>query len=275
MAHIQLKNVSFNYNIYNAASRSLKMALMRNVGGDTKRNDLGVIEVQALRNVSLEIAHGERVGLIGRNGSGKSTLLKLLAGLYFPARGTIEVPGRVVSLMSRAVGIEQELPGRENIELPLRLMGATDAEVAAAKRDLAGFTGLGEFMDFPVRTYSDGMRARLVFGLCTSVAADVLLLEEWLSAGDIDFAHEAEQRLNDMLEKIGIVIVASHNLGLLSRVCSRVIWLERGRVIMDGHPHSVLTAYNEAARDRAEAAAIERDRLAHEAPETAMAGAAI
>src|SRR5690606_5073699 len=161
-------------------------------GGDGER---GIVEVQALSDVSLDLKEGDRLGLVGRNGAGKSTLLKVLAGLVHPQRGGVRVEGRVAPLLTRGLGIHPELSGANNIELPMRLLGATEAEIKRAKRDVPEWSGLGEFIHLPVRTYSAGMRARLLFAICTAVRGEILIMDEWLSAGDADFVNKAQERL--------------------------------------------------------------------------------
>src|SRR5262245_59747541 len=178
MVYVRATNMDFSYPIYEVTGRSLKVSMMRQFAGAKIAGDKGMVEVQALQDVSFEILEGDRVGLIGRNGSGKSTLLRLLASLAFPQRGSLEIEGRVLSLITPGMGVNPELSGAANIELPLRLLGASDSEVKAAKQDIPEFTGLGNFINLPVRTYSDGMRARLAFALSTAIEADILILDE-------------------------------------------------------------------------------------------------
>lgn len=248
MAHIRLRNVSFSYPIFELAGRSLKVTLMRQMAGGDVSARRGYVTVDAIQGLSLDIREGARLGLIGHNGAGKSTLLRLLGGLAAPQRGTIEVEGRIVPLIDKGVGINHDLSGLANIELPLRLLGASDREVEAAKHAIPEWAGLGPFIHMPFRTYSEGMKARLSFALCTAIDADILLLDEWLGAGDQAFQERAEARLNDYVSRSKILVVASHSIELLRRVCNCVAWMERGALVMLGDTETVLQAYLEAAQ---------------------------
>lgn len=240
MASITLEDVSFWYPVFDVTGRSLKVSVMRHFGGD---RDAGVVEVQALSEVSLEVKEGDRIGLIGRNGAGKSTLLKVLAGLVHPQRGGIRISGRVVPLLTRGLGIHPELSGYQNIELPMRLLGANEAEIRRARREVPEWSGLGDFIHLPVRTYSDGMRARLLFAISTAVRGEILVMDEWLSAGDADFVGKAQARLEEMLETTRIVVLSSHSLEIIRKMCNRVCWMERGQIVMTGPADAVLPAY--------------------------------
>jgi ABC-type polysaccharide/polyol phosphate transport system ATPase subunit len=247
MPSISFENVDLTYQVYGAAGRSLKLALMRQVVGS--RVDLGIddVEVAALSEVSFELAPGDRLGLVGHNGSGKSTILRLIARLTYPTRGRLRIKGRVLPLIEKGLGINPELTGMENIELPLRLLGANAAEVRSAKRDVPEFAALGAFIHMPVRTYSEGMLARLAFALCTSIDCDIIVLDEWLSAGDIEFVERARARLDALLERSGIVVLATHSLDLMQSVCNKVAWMDRGRLKLIGEASTVLGAYRSDA----------------------------
>jgi lipopolysaccharide transport system ATP-binding protein len=242
MASIKLDDVSFWYPVYDVTGRSLKVALMRQFAGGAGQ-DHGVVKVQALSNLSLELRDGDRIGLIGRNGSGKSTLLRVLAGLLHPQQGGMQIKGRLVPLISRGLGIHPELSGYHNIELPMRLLGATEAEITRAHQEVPEWSGLGDFIHLPVRTYSDGMRARLMFAICTAVRGDILIMDEWLSAGDADFVLKAQERLKQLLEETRIVVLASHSLEIIRKMCNLVCWMENGQIIMTGPADAVLPVY--------------------------------
>jgi ABC-type polysaccharide/polyol phosphate transport system ATPase subunit len=242
MPRIVIENASVRYPVFDASSRSLKVSLLSRVG---LGRGAGPAHVRALTDISLTVADGERLGLVGRNGAGKSTLLRLIGGLIGPSSGRAAAYGRVIPVIERGIGIHPELTGRQNIELPLRLLGATREEVLAAREEIPDFTGLGEFIDLPYRTYSEGMKARLVFALCTSIPADVLVLDEWLGAGDIDFTERAQRRLTDFLTRSRTLVLASHSLDLIERVATRVVWIDGGHLKMDGDPARVCNAYRE------------------------------
>ena len=242
MASVEINRVSLEYPVFEMAGRSLKVSMINRMRG----GPAGEARVTALRDVSLSLKDGDRLGLIGTNGAGKSTLLRVIAGVASPTRGTVNVQGRVISLIEKGLGINEELSGDANIELPLRLLGASDAEVAHAKRWVPDFTGLGDFMKLPVRTYSDGMKARLSFAICTAIEGDVLILDEWLSAGDLGFVEKAERQLADVLGRTRILVLASHSLDLLRHACNKIAWIENGRLMQIGPVNTVLNAYIEA-----------------------------
>ncbi len=245
MTRILAEYVGFDYPIYDMRSRSLKMSLSRSFVGGSIGRSKGNVVVQALRDINLDLSEGDRLGLVGHNGSGKTTLLRVLAGLYTPQHGRLTRVGRLLPLIEKGVGINPELTGHDNVELPLRLLGATDEEVARARKEIPEFAGLGPFMHLPVRTYSDGMRARLSFSLCTAIHADILVIDEWLSAGDMDFQSRAYERLTNMVKNTGIVVVASHSAQLIQNVCNKAVLLEGGRMRRLDTPKEVCDTYAE------------------------------
>jgi ABC-type polysaccharide/polyol phosphate transport system ATPase subunit len=256
MTHIRLRDLSFSYPIYGMTNRSLKVTVMRQlVGGQVAIGNDRVVIVNALRDLTFELEPGDRLGLLGPNGSGKTTLLRLLAGLAHPTSGKLDVEGRIMPLIDKGLGIHPELTGRQNIELPLRLLGASDMEVRQAQLEIPEWTGLGQFLDLPVRTYSEGMRARLLFAICTALHGDILILDEWLGAGDASFAAAAEARLHSYLNRTQIVVCATHSFDLLRRFCNKVAWLENGQLVMLGPVEEVLTRYCERMFAPAAAAA--------------------
>lgn len=246
MAQIKIQNASFHYPVFEVGARSLKVSLFSQMSGGRVETNAGIVTVQALNDISLNLNDGDRVALIGRNGSGKSTMLRVIAGLAHPQSGTVRIRGRVVPLIAQGLGINPELSGMDNIELPLRLLGATSKEVKRAKEEIPEFTGLGEFINLPVRTYSDGMKARLSFAICTSIEADILILDEWLGAGDIDFQEKAQTRIRETVDRTRIVVLATHSTALARSACNLAMWLDRGHHIMTGHPDAVADAYERA-----------------------------
>lgn len=244
MASIKLSDASFWYPVFDVSGRSLKVTMMRQFGGVSGS---GVVHVQALSDVSLEIRDGDRLGLVGRNGAGKSTLLRVLAGLLKPQQGGVKIEGKVVPLISRGLGINSELSGYRNIEVPMRLLGATEREIKRAREEVPEWSGLGEFIHLPVRTYSSGMQARLLFAICTAVRGDILVMDEWLGAGDADFVGKAQARLQGLLDTTRIVVLASHSSDIIGKICNVVCWMERGKVVKVGPADEVLAAYLKSA----------------------------
>ncbi|MDR1360655.1 MAG: ATP-binding cassette domain-containing protein [Deltaproteobacteria bacterium] len=197
----------------------------------------------ALAGISLNIREGERVGVIGHNGAGKSTLLKIIAGLAAPSSGAVRVQGRVNCVLTLGVSLREDLTGRENICLDGELAGRTDNDIRAVMEEIIDFAELGEFIDRPVRTYSSGMKARLAFSLITTIRPEILLIDEALSAGDAAFNLKASRRIKEICAQGKILVLVSHSLPAIADMCDRCLWLDHGRLIMDGPPEEVARAY--------------------------------
>lgn len=228
---IKGENICVDYPIFNGPHRSLKKNLLRVATGGRISRDAGRgVTVRALDGIDLDIREGERIGLTGHNGSGKSTLLRVLAGVYEPTEGRLEVCGRVASLLDISIGMDVEASGLENIFLKGLLLGFSRNDIQRKVEEITDFSGLGEYIDMPVRTYSSGMVMRLAFSIATSIEADILLMDEWLSVGDADFVKKAEDRLKSLIHRTPILVIASHSKEILQEVCSRVLRLEGGRI---------------------------------------------
>lgn len=244
MSVIQLKDVSVEFPIYNSSSRSLKNRVLSiATGGKIERRSDRLVIVRGLDNVSMTFKDGDRVGLIGHNGSGKTTLLRVLSGIYTPTHGSAIINGHCVSLININLGIDPDASGRENIRLRSAMMGMPSEEIAEKFDQIADFSGLGEFLDVPFRTYSSGMQLRLAFATSTAVRPEILIMDEWLSTGDEDFKDRANGRMRDLVDSTKILILASHSRELIEKNCNRVIWLEHGRIRMDGATDDVLSTY--------------------------------
>ena len=230
--HIKGENICVDYPIFNGPHRSLKKNLLRVATGGRISRDAGRgVTVRALDGIDLDIREGERIGLTGHNGSGKSTLLRVLAGVYEPTEGRLEVCGRVASLLDISIGMDVEASGLENIFLKGLLLGFSRNDIQQKVEEIMDFSGLGDYIDMPVRTYSSGMVMRLAFSIATSIEADILLMDEWLSVGDADFVKKAEDRLKSLIHQTPILVIASHSKEILQEVCSRVMRLEGGKII--------------------------------------------
>lgn len=186
--------------------------------------------ITALSNLSFTINRGERVGLVGRNGSGKSTLLRVLGGIYTPSSGTLRTTGQVSALFNINLGVQSDYTGRDNILIRGLIKGWTREQIAKKTPEIIEFSGLEDFIDLPLRTYSDGMRMRLIFAIATSFSPEILLLDEWIGAGDANFQKKAATRMNSLVNKAGITVIASHNRNLLKNVCDIGIWLDQGSI---------------------------------------------
>jgi ABC-2 type transport system ATP-binding protein/lipopolysaccharide transport system ATP-binding protein len=234
MASITLRNVTVDFPIYNTRGRSLKANVFRHVGGRIDGHTGEVITIEALRNVNLEVSSGDRLALIGHNGAGKSTLLRVLAGAYEPSRGFAEINGKVSSLLDLTMGMDPELTGRENIALRGVFLGMTFRDITQLAPAIEEFSELGGFMDLPMRTYSSGMTLRLAFAVSTAIQPDILLLDEMISVGDASFAAKAQTRLEQVMEKSRILVLASHDPVILKRYCNKAVILQEGQIISVG-----------------------------------------
>lgn len=246
MTQISLNDVSITFPIFNATSRSFTSQLLRSATGGILDSEAGrQIQVHSLQNITFNIREGEKVGLIGNNGSGKSTLLRALSGVYKPITGSIFTSGTIGSLIDISLGINPEASGRENIFLRGRLLGISKQELEVRFEEIVNFAELGDYIELPVRTYSTGMHLRLAFAVSTIFQPDILLMDEWLSVGDEHFVNKAENRLSEIVDSTKIFIIASHSRELLLKTCNRVIWLEHGKIKMDGPTEFVLASYFE------------------------------
>lgn len=244
MASITLTGVSVEFPVFNAASRSLKNRVLSvATGGAIDRRGDGHVIVRGLEDVSFSVRDGDRIGLVGHNGSGKTTLLRVLSGIYRPTSGSAVIDGECVSLINISLGIDPEATGRENIKLRAAMMGMRRDELREQFDGIAEFTGLGDFLDMPFRTYSSGMQLRLAFSTSTAIRPEILVMDEWLSTGDEDFKHKADKRLREIVNTTKILVLASHSRELLQKNCNRILWMEHGRVRMDGPAGEVLPAY--------------------------------
>src|SRR5215469_4636274 len=235
MASINLRDVSVEFPIYQAGARSLKKALISSGSrGNLARDAHDRVMVRALHDVSFDITNGERLGLIGANGAGKTTLLKVLAGIYKPTQGRIHISGHTTALINSTVGLNQDATGGENIILRGLYMDIHPRDMLELIDQVAAFTELGAYLDMPVRTYSAGMMVRLAFAVSTCIRPEILILDEWLAAGDAQFLAKAQQRMEEFVEHSSILVLASHSFELIEQWCSRVVYLRNGLVEVMG-----------------------------------------
>jgi len=243
-ASLYLRDVAVEFPIYSGGSRSLKKLLFHSTTqGNLARDASDRITVMALNGVTLDIKHGDRLAIIGANGAGKSTLLKVLAGIYAPTGGRMHAEGRVSALLTASVGLNPDATGRENIIIRGMYMDVHPRDMRAHVDEIAEFTELGSFIDMPVRTYSAGMMVRLCFAVATSLRPEILLMDEWLAAGDAAFLNKARQRMEDFLSGTSVLVLASHSLSLVKEWCNRAILLDHGRVAAIGSVDDVAAAY--------------------------------
>ncbi len=228
MISVSVRNISLRYPI----PRNVHLSSQQGgaVGGRLWRQGRRGGYVTALDGVSFDLKAGDRLGLVGTNGAGKTTLLKVIYGIYEPTGGSIETSGRVDALFNINLGFRPHASGRRNIVLRGLINGWSRGEIDRHMDDIIAFSELGDFIDMPVSTYSAGMSARLAFAIATSFDPEILLMDEWIGAGDKNFQDKAKARMDEMVSKAGIIVLASHNDSLINRVCNKVLKLEKGTV---------------------------------------------
>lgn len=232
---VKLDAVSLAYPVYSIRAQSIRNTIANlAVGGKLLKNGQDVVYVKALDKVSFELNDGDRLGIIGHNGAGKTTLLKTIAGVYEPDTGTIDVDGKISSMIDVAQGVDPELTGRENLINMGRIRGFSTKQLIEKTPEIMEFTELGPFIDLPLKTYSAGMVTRLIFGVATSFEPDILLMDEWIGAGDKLFFEKASQRLNDVLTRARVIILASHSWALISGFCNKLLVMNHGKQVYFG-----------------------------------------
>ena len=240
VASIEADRLTIEFPLYHLGARSLKKRLLAATPLRLRTDSANRVVVSALRELTFRIGRGERVALIGPNGAGKTTLLRTLAGIYEPVAGRLAVDGDIGSLIDPGAGMDPDSTGRENIILRALYRGLDDRTAEALSEEVSAFSGLGEFLDVPVRSYSAGMSVRLSFAMATAMAPEVLLMDEWFSAGDAEFMEKAQSRLERLVTDADILVIATHNLDVVRRWCARAIRLEAGRILADGPLDQVL-----------------------------------
>lgn len=246
MASIDLKNISVEFPVYNINARSFKKQFLRLATGGAVAEDVNNrVIVNALKDVSLALRDGDRVGLIGHNGSGKSTLLRLLAKIYEPTNGHVRIDGNISPLLDIVHGIEAEFTGKENIMIRGTVLGLKRDQIEAKIAEIADFSGLGDYLSMPIRTYSSGMFVRLAFAISTSIKPDILLIDEVFGVGDADFMDRARQKMVSLLAESSIVVMATHSDELIREFCNKTLLLEGGSVKYFGEVKEGLALYHE------------------------------
>lgn len=236
---IRASGLSKNYQLYNSPLDRLKQLLT----GDRHRYGR---TFHALQDVSFTLNKGDVLGLIGRNGAGKSTLLQLICGTLTPTEGQLQVNGRIAALLELGAGFNPDFSGRENVFLNASILGLSRAETKARFDDIVAFSGIGDFIDQPVKTYSSGMYVRLAFSIATSIEPDILVIDEALSVGDGEFARKSFDRIMQLRDKGATILFCSHSMYHIEAICNRALWLERGKVRMEDVPGKVTQAFNTA-----------------------------
>ena len=251
MASILVEHVTVDFPIYESI-RSFKRDLLQKAGGlikhDQEHNSR--VTVRSLDDISFSVEHGDRIGLIGHNGAGKSTLLRVLAGVYEPVAGRLVVEGHISPLFNTSPGIVVDDTGYENIFTCGLYLGMTIREIEAKVGDIAEFTELGEYLELPVRTYSSGMLVRLGFAIATAIDPEILLLDEGLGAGDARFAEKANKRIDGLIQRSSILVLASHSDALIRSMCNKAVLMDQGKALKIGEVNEVLAAYHELTQTK-------------------------
>lgn len=242
---IKVENVTLTYELYHDQTRTLKEALV-NLFHKRQYTKEKKSTFNALSNISFNVKQGERVGIIGGNGAGKSTLLKVISGILKPTHGKVSVNGTIQPLIEISAGFNPEFSGKENIYLNGYMLGFSKEQIEQNEQAIIDFCELGDFINVPVKYYSSGMAVRLAFAIATSIEPEILLFDEMLSAGDAHFAHKAQERMNSLLDRSKGMVIVSHDLGMVEKMCSRVIWLKQGSIEADGNPTEVIAAYTKS-----------------------------
>jgi ABC-type polysaccharide/polyol phosphate transport system ATPase subunit len=245
MSSISVDDLSIRFRLYHDRSPSLKDYVS---GLFRPARTSAYSDFWAVNRVSFKIAAGERVGIVGHNGAGKSTLLKALCRIYEPSSGLIQVKGRVAPLLEIGAGFHPEFAGRENIYLNGSILGYSKSQLRVIEQEIIDFAELQEFIDTPVKYYSTGMYLRLAFALATAVQPEILILDEMFAGGDASFVQKATARMQKVIERANILVAVSHDLDLLEKLCTRVLWMDHGRLKEDGPADEVLAHYRESAR---------------------------
>jgi lipopolysaccharide transport system ATP-binding protein len=242
-AVIDVTNLSVLFPLYHGSSRSLKKMVVAAASGRLAKDQQQRVVVRALSNINLRLSSGDRLGLVGSNGAGKTTLLRVLAGIYEPVLGNLHVKGSLNALLDPNLGMNVELTGRENILLRGLYNGLPRSALPRLEEDVAEFAELADFLDLPVRIYSAGMVVRLGFALATAITPQILLMDEWFLAGDAAFLEKARHRLEEMVRGADILVLSSHQTGIVRNWCTRVVWLDQGQIVADGPADEVLDRY--------------------------------
>jgi ABC-type polysaccharide/polyol phosphate transport system ATPase subunit len=239
-AAIRVQDVSVTYRTSLEKKPTFKGTVVR-----LGRRERTVVEIEAVKNVSLEVKRGSVVGILGANGAGKSTLVRTMAGILPPTSGRVEVQGRVSTLLALGVGFEKDLTGRQNVMLGGLAAGLTRDQLDEKYEDIVAFAELEEFMDMPMRTYSSGMYGRLGFSVAVNMEPDILLIDEALSVGDARFRKKSARKMRDLCGGGRTIVLVSHALGTIQNLCDAAVWMHKGDLQMEGEPQAVIDAYTQ------------------------------
>jgi ABC-2 type transport system ATP-binding protein len=256
MTRVSFKNVTIDFKIYDVNSKSLRHALVLNrvssliskveskVGGTLIHKNSGPVIIRALSDVNLTLCDGDRLAIVGHNGSGKSTLLRVAAGIYEPQIGEVKTNGRIMPLFNMMEGMSHDATGLEIIQIRGALLGLSQKEIEEKQDEIINFCELGEYINMPIRTYSTGMQVRLAFAITTAVVADILIMDEFIGAGDASFFEKAQNRLKNFIDNASVLVLATHSPDLARQWCNKGLLLSHGQAIAYGDLNHVLKQYS-------------------------------
>lgn len=262
MPSIVADSVCVDFPVLSTWSRSLRnvaVAKAFKAGGGTIRDSNSSTIVRALDNVSFTLGHGDRLALLGNNGAGKTTLIRTLAGIYTPVFGDLAVEGIRIPMFDIGLGLDEDATGNENIYIRGLIMGMSPREINRRRAEIADFSELGVYLEFPIRTYSTGMKLRLMFAIATSIEGDIILLDEWIAVGDAGFRKKTDAHLRRITERSGILVMASHDLSLVRGICNLGLHLEHGRPRHFGAIEDVIAAMEQPAEPEPQPAPAEAE----------------
>ena len=215
-----------------------------------KRNKKAKRKIRILDGISFEVKRGERVGILGFNGSGKSTLLRIISGIYEPTEGTVKINGKVAPLLAISAGFDKNYTGKNNIFLNGAFLSMDENYLKEKYDEIVEFSELGEFINYPVKNYSKGMQAKLGFSVATAIKPDILILDEVLGVGDIKFKKKSNAKIQSMMKEGVTVLLVSHSIGQIKKICDKCIWIENGKIVMEGEAKEVCDAYVKSSKKK-------------------------
>ncbi|WP_407414698.1 ABC transporter ATP-binding protein [Methanobrevibacter sp.] len=241
---IDIQHVAMEFKVSKDKIDTLKEYVIRTI----KRNKKESKKIRILDDITFKIYKGERVGILGFNGAGKSTLLKIIAGIYEPTEGTISINGKIAPLLALSAGFDKNYSGKNNIFLNAAFLSIDEKYIKEKYDEIVEFSELGEFINYPIKNYSKGMRAKLGFSVATLIKPDILIIDEILSVGDVKFRKKSSEKIDSMMEDGVTVLLVSHSTKQIKRICDRCIWIENGRIAMEGDTKEVCDAYIKSSK---------------------------
>lgn len=241
---IDIEHVAMEFKVSKDKIDTLKEYFIRTI----KRNKEGNTKVRILDDITFKVYKGERVGILGFNGAGKSTLLKIISGIYEPTEGNITINGKIAPLLALSAGFDKNYSGKNNIFLNAAFLSMDEKYVKEKYDEIVEFSELGEFIDYPIKNYSKGMKAKLGFSVATLMQPDILIIDEILAVGDVKFRQKSSEKIDSMMEEGVTVLLVSHSIRQIKRICDRCVWIENGRIAMEGDAETVCDAYLESSQ---------------------------